>query len=164
MHATQGAAVDRTERGDAMGKGDWFVTHSGGARERALAFAAAVVLWSAGCGGGVVHVPRLAAPDPNAGHKMLQPQATVTECLTETPWARPGPAGDDLLQRAVARLLAADAEADAIVDARLEWTGWSVGVYGRRCVTLTGDVVRSIRTVVLPMPVHGGSHSAHGHH
>jgi hypothetical protein len=104
-------------------------------------------------------LPRLTLVDPLDGFKMLRPSARATECGGAAFWGRP--ATRDLGALALARLLNSDDEADAVVNARLEWTWWSIGVYGRRCVTVTGDVVRSIRTVRLPMPVHHGDHAGH---
>jgi hypothetical protein len=123
-----------------------------------------ITLLGSGCGRGTVDLARLAPTDPAQGFKMLRPQATATECRLEAPWRPGGSSTDDLVDRALTALLRSDAEADAVVNTRLEWTSWTVGVYGRRCVTLTGDVVRSIRTVLLPMPGHDAGHEAHGAH
>jgi hypothetical protein len=105
-------------------------------------------------------VPRMQAPPDTQGYKMLRPAQTAVECagdglVAETP---------DLLDRAVRRLLARDDEADSVINARVESTRWSLGVYGRRCVTVTGDVVRSTSTVLLPMPGEHQGHGAHGGH
>jgi hypothetical protein len=113
-----------------------------------------------GCGMSAT-LPRVTRVDPLAGFKMLKPGATVRECRGGPVWTRSDPSEQDLGLVALRRLLETDDEADAVVNARLEWTSWSVGVYGRRCVTLTGDLVRSIRTVRLPMPGDHGDHAQH---
>jgi hypothetical protein len=92
---------------------------------------------------------------------MLRPAQTAVECAGDGLVASETP---DLLDRAVRRLLARDDEADSLVNARVESTRWSLGVYGRRCVTVTGDVVRSTSTVLLPMPGEHQGHGAHGGH
>jgi hypothetical protein len=113
-----------------------------------------------GCGTSTT-LPRVMRADPFEGVKMLKPGATATECRSTVLWrSAPSPEGD-IGVRALERLLASDEEADAVVNARFAWTSWSVGVYGRRCVTVTGDVVRSIRTVRLPMPQSHGDHTGH---
>jgi hypothetical protein len=61
---------------------------------------------------------------------------------------------------AMARLLELDPEANAVVNARLEASFWSIGIYGRECLTMWGDVVRSTTSLLLPMPGHEG----HGGH
>src|SRR5262249_55987648 len=87
--------------------------------------------------------------DAAQGFKMLRPAATTTVCRATGPLASHEP--EDPLEAALRELLAADREATTIVNGRIESTSWSVGVYGRRCVTLTGDVVRPTATVLLPM-------------
>jgi hypothetical protein len=102
-------------------------------------------------------IPRVAPTDPTQGFKMLQPGASATAC-------RSGGAGTedaDLIGRALRTLLARDREATEVVNARAESTGWSIGVYGRQCVTLTGDVVRTTPTVLLPMEHGGHVHDGH---
>ena len=114
--------------------------------------ASAVVL--GGCTVAVGGVPRLEQLDPAQGFKMLRPSATATACAGRGMFSSAPP--DDLLATAFRELLARDDEATAVVNGRVESTTWTVGVYGRRCVTLTGDVVRFATTVMLPME--------HGHH
>jgi hypothetical protein len=87
---------------------------------------------------------------------MLRPTASATVCRNEGPLSRP--ATPDLLDAALLELLRRDGEATAVVNGRIESTTWTIGVYGRTCVTLTGDVVRFTTTVLLPMD---GNH--HGH-
>ena len=106
-------------------------------------------------------LPRVQAPPDTQGYKMLRPGQTAVECVGD------GIAASeprDLLDVAVRRLLARDEEADSLINARVESTQWSLGVYGRRCVTVTGDVVRSTSTILLPMPGEHGAHGAHGGH
>jgi hypothetical protein len=112
----------------------------------------------AGCSGSLGMLPRVAAPAPTAGYKMLRPGVTVTECEGGSPWAR---RDSDLLGKALQRLLEHDAEADLVINAQIESTGWSLGIYWKRCVTVTGDVVRTTTTVLLPMPGSHGDHDGH---
>jgi hypothetical protein len=89
---------------------------------------------------------------------MLAPGQSTTACHTE--WAFWG-ADVDLIAGAFQQLLERDAEADGVINVKVDSISWSVGIYARRCVTLRGDVVRSIRAVVLPMPAaHMHSHGA----
>jgi hypothetical protein len=100
-----------------------------------------------GCSTTLGTLPRIDAPDPSQGFKMLKPGATATACSGGVVTSK----GQRLMDLAVQRLLAQDEEANAIVDAEVESTSWSIGVYGRRCVTLRGDLVRTTSTVLLPM-------------
>jgi hypothetical protein len=122
------------------------------------AWVAAVMLLSSGCTSRLGSLPRIQALSATEGYKMLRPSQTVSECSSDGIGGTNGP---DLLEAAIGRLLARDAEADSIINARVESTEWSIGVYGRRCVTVTGDVVRSASTILLPMP---GGHEGHGSH
>jgi uncharacterized membrane protein len=115
----------------------------------------------AACTSSLGTFPRVALLSPLDGHKMLRPNEAVTECRAEGPAAPTVDGVDDLAQEALRRLLALDDEANAVINARVESTWWSIGVYGRRCVTLRGDLVRSTSTVLLPMP---GVHGEHGGH
>jgi len=109
-----------------------------------------------GCATTIGGVPRLEPADPAAGVKMLRPAAIATVCRSEGVLSPAEPR--DLLGTAFRELLSRDEEATAVVDAQIESTSWTIGVYGRRCVTLTGDVVRFTTTVLLPM---GKGHHVH---
>ena len=126
---------------------------------RSAALVAGALLSS--CTAGLGTLPRIQAPPDTQGYKMLRPAQTAVEC------ARDGLLASeprDLLDAAVRGLLARDQEADSVINARVESTQWSLGVYGIRCVTVTGDVVRSTSTVLLPMPGDHQGHGAHGGH
>jgi hypothetical protein len=114
-----------------------------------------------GCTAGLGTLPRVQVPPATQGYKMLRPAQTVVECAGDGLTASEP---RDLLDTAVRRLLARDEEADSVINARVESTQWSLGVYGRRCVTVIGDVVRSTSTVLLPMPGEHQGHGAHGGH
>lgn len=103
-------------------------------------------------------VPTIAAADPARGTKLLKPNVCATTC--ESGWIWDTPESMDLAGRALRQLLALDDEATAVDNARLTATGWSVGLYRRGCMTVAGDLVRSVSTVMLPMP----GHAAHGEH
>ena len=113
-----------------------------------------------GCGASTT-LPRVTLVAPADGFKMLKLGATTTECRGVALWSPRSSAEEDLGMVALRHLLELDDEADAVVNASFEWASWSIGVYARRCVTLTGDVVRSVRTVRLPMPGGHGDHSGH---
>ncbi len=102
-------------------------------------------------------LPRVQLPPDGQGYKMLRPAQTIGVCQRR----RRRSGARDLLGAAIRRLLARDPEADSVINARVESTRWSLGVYERRCVTVTGDVVRSTSTILLPMP---GGHQGHGAH
>jgi hypothetical protein len=123
----------------------------------------AVATLLSGCTAQLGSLPRVQALAATEGFKMLRPAQTVSECTADGLGRSRDP---DLLEAAIRRLLARDEEADAVINARIESTHWSIGVYGRRCVTITGDVVRSAATILLPMGGHGahGGHEGHGGH
>jgi len=129
---------------------------SRGRRVYLLAVIAAMVL--SGCTTTLGSLPRVQPLPATEGYKMLRPAQTGSECRSEGLGAT---GSQDLLGAVMGRLLARDEEADAVINARVESTHWSLGVYGRRCVTVTGDVVRSASTILLPMP---GGHQGHGNH
>ena len=126
---------------------------------RSVALVAGALLSS--CTAALGTLPRVEAPADTQGYKMLRPAEMVVECAGDG-LAASEPR--DLLDAAVRRLLARDQEADSVINARVESTQWSLGVYGRRCVTVTGDVVRSTSTILLPMPGDHQGHGAHGGH
>ena len=134
-----------------------------GGRRLLLVFMGGIVpgLLMAACTTSLGTFPRLGLLSPSEGHKMLRPNEAVTECRAEGPTTTKVDGADDLAQKALRGLLALDEEANAVINARVESTWWSIGVYGRRCVTLRGDLVRSTTTVLLPMP---GAHAEHGGH
>jgi len=113
------------------------------------------------CTAGLGSLPRVQALPDSQGYKMLRPAQTVVECAGD---GITGSDARDLLDAAIRRLLARDDEADSVINVRVESTHWSLGVYGRRCVTVTGDVVRSTSTILLPMPGEPQGHGAHGGH
>ncbi len=123
--------------------------------------AALMVVGTSACRTPVGRVPRLEPLDATQGYKMLRPAATTTVCRTTGPLA--GHERDDSLEAALRELLARDREATTVVNGRIESTSWSIGVYGRRCVTLTGDVVRPTSTVLLPMEHEGHGMGHHEH-
>jgi hypothetical protein len=103
-------------------------------------------------------LPGLLVADGRSGYKMLKPNGVVTRC------GRSGWTNDHepaLTQAAFQQLLSGDEEANALSNATLQWTGWSVGFYGKQCVTLRGDVVRSATTILLPMGEGHGGHDTH---
>ena len=131
---------------------------------RPIARRCAVILSAAllsSCTTSLGTLPRVQAPPDTQGYKMLRPAQAVVECAGDGLAASDS---RDLLDAAIRRLLASDEEADSVVNARVESTQWSLGVYGRRCVTVTGDVVRSTSTILLPMPGEHQGHGAHGGH
>jgi hypothetical protein len=103
-------------------------------------------------------LPRVGPLPPEAGFKLLKPGASAIACEGGlfTSYGAP----TDLMGRVTASLLGRDAEADSVINAQVEWSSWSIGVYARRCVRMEGDVARSVRTILLPMP---GGHGGAGH-
>ncbi len=102
-------------------------------------------------------IPRATLLAPTDGFKMIAPGASVTRCRPDGLLA--ARTDGDLVGDAVRDLLARDPEADAVVRASVETAGWSIGLYGRQCVTIKGDVVRSVRAILLPMPESHREHS-----
>lgn len=132
-------------------------------RARSLAVLASLVL--AGCAvtqGG--RVPRLATASDRDGFKLLRPRATVEVCRGSIAAglgaAAVGTGDADLLDEAFRRALALDPEADALLEASMRWRWRTVLVYGWHCLSLRGDLVRTIPTVLVPM---SGDHAHHGH-
>lgn len=116
----------------------------------------ATVITCCACGGTLGHVPRITPVAATDGFKMLWPQQEVRRCEGSFPGTAER---RDLIREGVDALLARDPEADAVVNTEVQWESFCIGIYTWRCVVLRGDLVRSVRTVLLPMPgEHGGHH------
>ena len=113
-----------------------------------------------GCQTAVGVAPRVGLEDVRGGRKMLKPRASVTVCRSRC-FGQAVPRDSDLMTEAIARMLRGDEEATLVVDATIESKSWTTGVFGRECVTVTGDVVRETGTVFLPLV--GGTGAHHGH-
>ncbi len=102
-------------------------------------------------------LPRVAADDPRDGFKLLRPHARAERCEGAL-FGTFSTSESDALAAVFRDLLALDEEATMVRGPRVEWTAWSIGVYGRRCIEMEGDVVRPAATVLLPM---AGEHVGH---
>src|SRR5262245_61066086 len=131
---------------------------SGRSRRLQRMLAVVLAVTAVACGGSLGRVPRATATAETEGFKMLRPQLQARRCEG----AFVGSDGNrDLVGECIRELLASDHEADAVMNAEVEWRSFSIGVYRWQCAILRGDVVRSVRTVMLPMP--GGHGAHHGH-
>jgi hypothetical protein len=92
------------------------------------------------------------------GVKLLAPSITGRSCRTSI-LGVPLQPGDPDVQEALAQILAQDAEGDVVTDARIDSERILTGVYNRRCVSVQGNLGRTIRVITLPMPA-----SHHQHH
>lgn len=120
----------------------------------ARALAGAVML--AGCAAQEGHLPRVSAVAEADGFKMLRPGASARACRGVF-FGRRGGDGP-LLGEAFARVLALDREADSLMNVSLRWRRTSLGLYTWACVEISGDLVRMVPTVLVPM---GGEHEGH---
>ncbi|HWP65210.1 MAG TPA: hypothetical protein VNO26_04760 [Candidatus Limnocylindria bacterium] len=102
-----------------------------------------------GCGLGGGTIPLVPVPAEEPGFKMLRPGARARACGAVV-WPYGDRAGGDLLQAAVAELVAQHDEADVVRDLRVSWRGVDVLVAQIGCVWARGDVGRTIPTVTLP--------------
>jgi len=94
-------------------------------------------------------------PDADAvGVKLLRPGVSAQSCRVSIVGI-PLDAGDPSLQEATARMLALDAEANALTDADVRWEHVVTGLYNRRCIEVRGNLVRTISSVTIPMVGHG---------
>ena len=117
-----------------------------------------VVALVAGCSSmHAATLPRVSSLAPEDGFKLLKPRARVVQC---DGGLFPGLINrrSDLADQALRELLSSDAEGNTLIDLRIEWRSWSIGVYGRQCIAMEGDLVRPTATVLLPM---AGDHSGH---
>src|SRR6185503_6227580 len=78
------------------------------------------------------------------GVKLLAPSVTGRSCRTAV-LGVPLQPGDPDVQEAVAQILARDAEGDVVTDARLSSERILTGLYNRRCVSVAGNLGRTIR-------------------
>jgi len=121
---------------------------------RALALGGLV---ACGLGGGRLPLVPIGTGDP--GFKMLEPDVYARSCGAVL-WPYGDRSGDDLLQRAVADLVAQHREADTIRDLHVAWRGVDLLVAQIGCVSARGDVGRTIPMVMLPH-LHGGVDGTH---
>jgi hypothetical protein len=115
---------------------------------RILASVALVAL--TGCSGTIGGVGVVGPDADDVGVKLLRPGVSVRACRTSVLGF--GGGAVDPLESALARLLAADGEANVATRVRVRSSVIVTGLYNRRCVELSGDVGRLIPTVVLPSP------------
>ena len=120
-------------------------------RELALLLVAAVV---SGCTSSLGTAGVL-LPDADAvGVKLLRPGVSGRSCRASIVGI-PLDDGSPSLGEAMARVLALDAEGDALTNADVRWERVVTGLYNRRCVEVRGNLVRTISTVTIPMVGHG---------
>jgi hypothetical protein len=114
--------------------------------------------FTAGCATPLGSVNALQPKFDTFGVKLLVPSVTGRSCRTSI-LGVPLKSGDPDVQEALAQILARDAEGDVVTDARLSSECIFLGLYNRRCVSVEGNLGRTIRVVTVPMPA-----SHHGHH
>jgi hypothetical protein len=94
-------------------------------------------------------------PDADAlGVKLLHPGVSGRSCRASIIGV-PLEDGSPSLREAMARALALDSEANALTDADVRWERVVTGLYNRRCVAVSGNLVRTISSVTIPMVGHG---------
>jgi hypothetical protein len=111
------------------------------------------------CGFGGGTLPLVPTGASNPGFKMLAPDAHARSCGAVL-WPYGDRAGGDLMQRAVADLVAGHREADTIRDLHVSWRGVDLLVAQIGCLSARGDVGRTIPMVMLPH-LHGGADGSH---
>lgn len=114
-----------------------------------------------GCGLGGGTVPVVWAGGEEPGFKLLRPNLHARSCGAVL-WPYGGRAGGDLLERAVAELVAQNREADTIRNLHVGWRGIDLLVAQVGCASARGDVGRTIPVVTLPH-LHGGMDTSHPH-
>ena len=120
-------------------------------RELVLLLVAAVI---GGCGTSLGTAGVL-LPDADAvGVKLLHPGAVGRSCRASIVGI-PLDEGDPSLEEATARVLALDAEGNALTNADVRWERVVTGLYNRRCVEVRGNLVRTISSLTIPMVGHG---------
>ena len=107
----------------------------------------------------MAEAPLLVTTGDETATQMLRPGVEERRCGWRAPWSEGGTTARD----ALAALAAVSEEADALENTSVETTTLHLGVVIRECATVRSNLVRRIRTVVLPSV--GGGHGAHhGHH
>jgi hypothetical protein len=110
----------------------------------------------AGCGASLGTAGVLLPDADGVGVKLLHPGVSGRSCrasIVGIPLAD----GDPSLREATARVLALDAEGNALTDAEVRWEHLVTGLYNRRCIEVRGNLVRTISSVTIPM----GGHAPH---
>jgi hypothetical protein len=123
-----------------------------------LRLACMVVAITAGCTMPLGSVSALQPRFDTFGVKLLAPSLTGRSCRTSI-LGVPLQSGDPDVREAMAQILAHDAEGDVVTDVRLSSERVVTGFYNRRCVSVEGNLGRTIRVITVPMPA-----SHHGHH
>jgi hypothetical protein len=124
--------------------------------QRALVCVVATI--TAGCAASLGSVNVLQPQFDTFGVKVLAPSVSGRSCRTSI-LGMPLQPGDPDVQEALAQILAHDAEGDVVTDARIGSERILTGVYNRSCVSVHGNLGRTIRVITLPMPA-----SHQGHH
>jgi hypothetical protein len=122
---------------------------------RLAALAAAAAL--AGCSASLGRVGALVPDADGLGLKLLRAGVSGRSCRASIA-GLPLSTGEPDLREAVARMLALDAEANAVANAEVRSRQLVTGVYNRRCVEVRGDLARTVSTLTLPMPSGHGAH------
>ena len=113
----------------------------------------------AGCAADVGRVPFVANDVDVVGTKLLRPGATGRSCRTTVLGMRVGhDAGT--IDEAMGRLLALDGEGNVVSDVAVREERVVTGLVNRRCISVRGDLGRTVSTLVVPMP---GDHHGHDH-
>jgi len=116
-----------------------------------------VALALAGCATSLGSVGLLGRDAETVSVKMLVPGATGRSCRSSIV-GLPLQAGDPTLDEALAQILGRDAEGNVVTEAEVVSDRLVTGVYNRRCVTVRGNLVRTLTTLNIPMPEHPGPH------
>lgn len=119
---------------------------------------ALLALVATACSESAGEFPLISRDAAAAGTKMLRPAARAEACRTRL-FGRDVAGEPAPLDQAVRALFAMDAEADALANVRITTRATALGIGDHTCVTVQGDVVRTISVVRLPAPPgHEGHH------
>jgi hypothetical protein len=92
------------------------------------------------------------------GTKLLRPGVVGRSCAAQV-FGVPTADADAALEKALAQILALDAEGDVVTNAEVSSWAFLTGVYNRRCIQVRGDLARTVRVITLPAsPGHLGHH------
>jgi hypothetical protein len=127
--------------------------------DRALRALVAIALAAGGCSAELGYLA-LVTPERGApATKLLRPGVEGRECRSAILGMPTSPSDAPPIDAALAHILSLDAEGNAIANAEVRSESLLTGIYNRRCVVVRGDLVRTIRTVTIPIP--GGHQHAH---
>jgi hypothetical protein len=114
----------------------------------------------AGCATSLGTVALVTPNAEDVGLKLLRPAIIERSCRSSV-LGVPLRSGTPDIREALGAMLAIDREANVVANVEIGSERLVTGVYNRRCVTVRGDLARTVATIRLPSPPGHEAHRGH---